>query len=392
MKMKNKIICFVLAVITLVSVAVSPVYANQNLFEKYKDVYINGYKVPSTKDFMDAFLMFGKLYEKISGMKIFTDEKISVVLEGFLVDVYNDVYTFSDGTMDFDLFFKTLPISSAPVKKFYEITKLDKNDVVNYLNQKRIEAEENDDPMSLVYFFLRVYMNIFDEVIIGAYPINEEEGIYEVLVKVKYTDGTIDEMEPGIYYDAKRNYLYNSDSKGVLELGYDLDVNNATLLCVVDSWQRNFGFCLFYDVFSYLTPFFDYNTKRFMFDYDGREWMIQVWKGRYLITTGAEIGVYTRDEGSKGSFYNCASNEDMLKMSMTLYHGDTEILNVPETTHWWLTAFKFTPKCYLPESLFMNAEITLKDDEMTQAFVNSVSKHKDVKYDVDGNKVIFSWQ
>lgn len=389
MKVFKKAICFVLALVTVFSIAA---YLPANAWGKrYNDIYENGYSVPKTKDFMDAFVSFGALYERITGMKIFTDDKISIILEGFIKDVYDEVYTLSDATMDFELFFKSLPISSVPAKRFYELTRLDKDEVVEYLRRKNLEADENGDSIAVAYFFARVYMNLFDSVVIGASPISEEEGIYELFVTVYYTDGTYDEMTPGVYYNAKEDYLYNSDGRGVLELGYDLDADTATLYCVVDSWQRQFGFCMFYDMFSYLTPFFDYTTKRFKFVYEDKEWMIQIWKGRYLITMGCEIGIYTRDIGSKGSYYNCASDEDMLKMSMQLYHGDDLLVSSSEKTHWWLTAFRFTPKCYLPESLTMNATVEFKDEEMTDLFVAAASKQRNFEFTREGKEVSFVW-
>lgn len=393
MKIKEKIISLILVVTTVFSVvAFSPVLARESISDRYRDVYENGYSVPKTKDFMDSFLAFGRLFEKVSGMKIFTEEKIRVTFVDFIKDVYDDVYELSDATMDFELFFKSLPISSAPAKRFYEITKLSREEVVEYLHQKNREADEQDTGWGVFYFFARVYMNLFDDVLIGAIPVgNEEDGIYELFVTVYYIDGTYDEMTPGVYYNAAENYLYGKEGKGVFNLGYDLDADDATLYCVVESWQRNFGFCMFYDVFSYMTPFFDYSTKRMKFDYDGREWMIQIWKGRYIITTGCEIGVYTREKGSKGSYYDCAADEDMLVMNMQLYHGDDLIVSTNDTLHWWLTAFRFTPKCYLPESLKMYATITFKDEEMADLFMASASRYRDMKLYQEENKVSFEW-
>lgn len=393
MKIKEKIISIFLSFAIVFSIfAVTPAQAMVVPLSRYFDVYTNGYKVPTTKDFMDALMFFGRFYEKITGMKIFTDDKIEVTFVDFIKDVYDEVYTLSNGTMDFELFFKSLPISPVPGERFYERTKLTKDEVVEYLRQKNAEADEKGDSMALVYFFARLYMQLFDKAVIGAIPVEGQEGVYELFVTVYYTDGTYDEMTPGVYYNAAENYLYGKEGNGIFSLGYDLDADNATLYCVVKSWQRMFGFCMFYDVFSYLTPFFDYTTRRFKFNYEGKEWMIQIWKVRYIITTGCEIGIYTRDKGSLGTYYDCASDEDMLEMTMDLYHGDDLVVNTPKQKHWWLTAFRFTPKCYLPESLRMVATITFKDEEMAELFVASASKYSDVKTYRNLTEVSFEWK
>lgn len=394
MRARIKIISFILTlslVFPLICVGNANAKTIQSPVDKYVDVFVNGYTVPTTKYFMDNFRAFGHIFEKFTGMKIFTDEKINLVIEGFIKDVYDEVYTKSDGTMDFDLFFKSLPISSAPAKKYYEITHVDRQELVDYLKQKNIQADEEGSSIALFYFFARIYMNLFDDVVIGARSVDEQEGIYEILVTVYYCDGTKDEMTPGIYYNANTKYLYSPKGDGVMGLGYNLDVENATLESVTDCWQKQFGFCLFYDVFSYLTPFFDYDTRRMKFDYEGKEWMIQIWKGRYIITTGCEIGIYTKDKDSHSTVYMGADGEDMLKMSMKLYHFDDLIVSREKTAHWWLTAFRFTPKCYLPNSMKMYGEIEMKSDEMAQLFCKSARKYFDFKVNSRGKTVSFVW-
>lgn len=400
--MKNRILSVILSVSLVLSVmTVGFIGVNaedrntitfEQLIEKYKSVYNDGYNVPKTEDFMQVIVVFGQVYEKLTGLKIFTDDKISIIVEGYIKDVYDEVKNQSNEVMNFQLLFESLPISSVFAKNFYEVTKIEREEVIKYLNDKsNAYYNEGNDIIGGFYLFLRVYMNVFDEIVLTVVPVNGKDGIYEVEVQFVYNDGEIEKMYPGIYYNAETRYLYNRDGKGVIDLGYDINTNDASLETVVNSWQRNFGFCLFYDVFCYFTPFFDYITRRIKFEYGEKEWMIQIWKGRYIITAGCEVGIYTREKGSFGSFYNCASDDEMLPMSMSLYHGDDLVLQRPETLHWWLTSFRFTPKVYLPESLTLDASITFKDKEMTDAFMNSVKKIPDIKTERNENTVSLHW-
>mgnify|MGYP000621142798 CR=1 FL=1 len=36
-------------------------------------------------------------------------------------------------------------------------------------------------------------------------------------------------------------------------------------------------------------------ANRFYFDYQGKTWLLEFWKGQYGINTGAEIGIYRAD-------------------------------------------------------------------------------------------------
>ena len=57
------------------------------------------------------------------------------------------------------------------------------------------------------------------------------------------------------------------------------------------------------------------------FEYNGKKWLIEFWKGQYDLTTGCEIGVYKAVGPDldmqgffNGTFYNCVSDEERLQM------------------------------------------------------------------------------
>ena len=63
MRIKETIICILLSLATVFSAfAAIPASAEGGLTDKYNYIYENGYSVPKTKDFMDAFLVFGSFY------------------------------------------------------------------------------------------------------------------------------------------------------------------------------------------------------------------------------------------------------------------------------------------------------------------------------------------
>lgn len=61
------------------------------------------------------------------------------------------------------------------------------------------------------------------------------------------------------------------------------------------------------------------------FQYDGRRWLIEFWKGQYGITTGAEVGVYVTDKKDvdipgifSGTFYESISDNELLQIEYVL--------------------------------------------------------------------------
>ena len=164
---------------------------------------------------------------------------------------------------------------------------------------------------------------------------------------------------------------------------------------VVDAWTRNLGFAVIYDTMANAVGVYDYETRRYHFDYDGLEWMIQVWKGTYFyVTNGAEIGIYNRVPGEEmGTFYNCANNEQMMEMQMKLSYKDTVLINTKPQVHWWLTGFHLSGVVYEPASLTMEYSIKFPSATMMKAFTDSVDAegNGDATYTVNGTTVSIKW-
>lgn len=150
-----------------------------------------------------------------------------------------------------------------------------------------------------------------------------------------------------------------------------------------DAWQHNFGFGKIYDFVSpYLLLEYDY--VRVFFEYEGKDWMIQMWKGQYgMIFYGGEIGVYNRPHSDDGvhewTMYNCPDEDDWLKMEMTLYHQDINGNYIEEFTreydkYWWCTGFKngHLRQEEPADELRLEGRITFKSKEMCDLFVSGL--------------------
>lgn len=244
-----------------------------------------------------------------------------------------------------------------------------------------------------------------------SYTVNET-GIYYFKVRSYntvngeniYSDFS---QQSEVYYmsgdeDEANGILDNLEETGILGYLYDPEYN--CFYTAENPWQRNFGFTPVYDFCAPFTIMF-YETKRIKFEYDGLEWMIQIWKGQYgWVFIGAEIGVYTRESALPLDFYECASDENMLNMSMVVLHGDDTIITRPYDKYWWCTGFipGILPSAIVgavsggidTSPLTMIARITMKDEVMRDAFCAALEENGFVfgkDYFPSGQEVVFTW-
>lgn len=393
--MKNnlkRLLSVFLAIVLFTSAAAVPAVADENdgQYNCYlEEVYNEGYQPLTTEQFLGFFDTVNNIFETVIGITVFPEEKMKVTIEGCLVDVFDDMK--QNSVLDCAAIANSLPSLATSSRKINELLRLDTEQVAKVLDEKISELNsQGKATQARILSFVRAYLQIIEECVIYSQPEQGSDTLHDIYFKIIYGDGSEEIFRTGIVYDAQAQLLYDDDGKGVLGLGFNLDTETNTLYTVVDSWQRNFGFCLFYDIFCYCTDFMDYTTRRIKFNYDDKEWMIQVWKGRYFITAGAEIGVYSRPVGSKGSYYDCASDDEMMVMGLELYRGDNLILKREPELHWWVTGFKIGQKAYIPQSLTLYGYIEFPDEEMASLFEASAKKER-IKVKRDASTVNFIW-
>lgn len=181
-----------------------------------------------------------------------------------------------------------------------------------------------------------------------------------------------------------------------------------------NSFQKNFGYHPIYDLGANLIDF-SIETTRLDFDYEDKEYRIQLWKGQYISgeigTVGGEIGVYTRPERASGQFYNCASEDDWVPMEMTVYWDEFDNGEyLPQFSRnyadfWWCTGFVDGQLKNRRDSNTMRvlARITWETEEQAELFVEAMRKKGFTEvedfspYEIDtfkihGKDVIFLWQ
>ena len=261
------------------------------------------------------------------------------------------------------------------------------------------------NPVKSIVDIIDYLKNGVNDIRVAFEPVKGKLMVSEMYLYFTDNKGTLYTLSTGVYWDSAQMLLYGKDEKGLFALGYDADVKNLMLYTSLDSWQRNFGFMLLYDLASPLINM-HYVTVRVQFSYGGYDWMVQVWKGRYTVGSGCEIGLYYKEPGSLINFYNTAEDKMLMPMSMELYLGGKMILQREHKAHWWLAGFVLPPVLD-PSALTMKGSITFKTTEMAKLFADAAKDTKamcnililnyntqglqEIKTASNGKKVSFSW-
>lgn len=156
--------------------------------------------------------------------------------------------------------------------------------------------------------------------------------------------------------------------------GYSYVLSQNIITTRIDAWQRDFGYGTLYDkaasrfgmVFDCLPVYFDYR---------GKTWLLELWKGQYGINTGCEIGLYhanciLEEVEREQTIFHSVEDGDMPQISYSLFRCNEEKSHLCQR-HWWLTGFHVG--CFsMPSDLCLRASITFPTCEMANAFTSGL--------------------
>ena len=143
-----------------------------------------------------------------------------------------------------------------------------------------------------------------------------------------------------------------------------------------DAWQKQFGYGSVYDKASpYAGMVFE--TLPVYFDYAGKTWLIQIWKGQYGICTGCEVGVYhakhiVEEKEWKNTIFHAVDEQEMPLIS-TVLRREGRVVAALRENHWWLTTFE-PGTVSNPSQLDLKISIRFADVEMRNAFYRALLK------------------
>jgi hypothetical protein len=198
----------------------------------------------------------------------------------------------------------------------------------------------------------------------------------------------------GAMYNSKTGLLHSATGDGLLGLGYEYEAGKQLVrVDANNSWHRRMGYSVIYDTFSYVVGSY-IDTLRFPFEYNGKDYMVQIWRGIYSwFANGGEIGLYEKPKG-RPVFWDCSDTQ--LDISMRIYRGGSMLFDYGTQHTWWIGGFSVdTPaNMALPRALGMTGSIAFEDPAMLKAFLASFEKNKSngITGAAKGMVFAFEWQ
>ena len=395
MKITTKVISLFMAVALIFTMA-TPVFATNSQPEtraEYVQLMADeGYPAMTTTDVAAKMAAVSDFFRLMTGDRFPSEERIDISFDKRLTEA--NLYIVQNCGIDMEAILKSLPPLNGFSSLVMETFEIDTAAFRDAMYKERFKHDEQGTGLGVVYYLLGNWFSIIDKIELYTRPTDEPD-VYEICFDMIFRDGGRDTLGTGMRINTKTGELSNPDGKGMLGLGFNFNFKDMIVYTVVDAWTREFGFAVIYDVIANTIGVYDYETRRYHFDYDGLEWMIQVWKGTYFyVTNGAEVGIYNRVPGEEiGTFYNCANDDQMMEMQMKLSYKDKVLINTAPQKHWWLTGFHLSGRVYEPALLTMIYSITFPNATMLKAFTDAVDKEEngDATYTVNGTTVTVNW-
>ena len=169
-------------------------------------------------------------------------------------------------------------------------------------------------------------------------------------------------------------------------MGFIFDPYQFTIINQKPVFQFFLGFNDFYDMMPWVVNVWT-DTIKNEFNYGGKDWRIQLWKGGYglFLATGGEIGVYTKPENQRLAHYSAStSQEDWLNLTFSIYNKGQLLFTRPSPyltqdkgPYWWASGYRILSLCtdfYSSprKNVVMDATIEFKSAAMADKFVGSL--------------------
>lgn len=160
----------------------------------------------------------------------------------------------------------------------------------------------------------------------------------------------------------------------LLPFGFCYQEKQDIITSALDAWQRQFGYHSLFDRTAHHFGMI-LDCEPVYFYYMDRTYRIELWKGQYGISLGAEAGIYYADgilppEQFDSAHFQSVPDDGMMIMELSLCHKGKHLFHFSQK-HWWLTGFCAGKYCE-PEDLTVWFSITCKNQRMLSAFLESL--------------------
>jgi len=235
--------------------------------------------------------------------------------------------------------------------------------------------ELDDTARKTLYRVAGVMVKMPTKMHFAAESVEGDPNDYEFVAYLSYLDGSTHYAKTGTTYNTKTGRL--GADKGFGNLGFNYFVNDNLLEGTKGSWQRKLGYTKIYDTLLLQAgKMTDIDTLRVKFSHDKKDWLFQLWKGRYLNMPGGEIGLYNKPAKRRGGFYNTLSDNELVGLSykLTDKRNGKLLADRPLDLHWWTAGFAIYNEPLNGKNLTLETVIAPQDDALLESMKAALDK------------------
>jgi len=247
----------------------------------------------------------------------------------------------------------------------------------NWMAKGDAWQEAGDGSLMVLYRLLGVSAAMPVQVHIAAERSESDPDEYAVIIYLTYADGSLRFFNTFSTYNTSTGEF--GENNGIGGLGYNFNIKKSWAYTTGDPFQRKLGYIKFYDdMLLQTSDMVNVDTVRLKFPWRGKDWMLQLWKGRYFTTTGGEVGLYNKPQSRLVEFYDAAADDERIGMSFKITahdeSGDIVLIDRPVQNHWWMTGFAVREYLYTPERITLETEIVPADEEMKLGLIAALNR------------------
>ena len=218
------------------------------------------------------------------------------------------------------------------------------NPIADWMLDRSLYYHEQDNFMMKTVFRLGgAFIKMPYKAHIAAEPVEGVKNEYEAVAYLGYQDGSTVRVATGTTYNVKTGLIGGESGFGNTSFRYN--VKDKMVDTTIDSVFRYLGFSPYYDMaILRTTKMVDLDTIRIDYNYDGKVWRTQLWKGRYFNMPGGEVGYYSKPESRRIDWVKAEGDDEpefLIPMSIKVIDNrDGKVLvDKPIESHWWQTGF-----------------------------------------------------
>lgn len=156
--------------------------------------------------------------------------------------------------------------------------------------------------------------------------------------------------------------------------GYAYDEGQQIFITRIHAWQRQFGYEAAFDRAAVWGSMV-FQCFPVYFDYMGKTWLMEIWKGQYGIACGCEIGLYHADrivlpEDYPKTHFESVDDDELMNF-MVILEGKGIPGFTSQMRHWWLGTFRVGAYCR-PGRLNVLYQISFRDPCMMEAVLTGL--------------------